>query len=308
MHQQPFRTEELQAELERTLGFKLGPLVRIGGGGAINFKAERVSDGLQFVVKCFPPDRWESGERLLETLKTMEGVKTPVRLFAEALPAVLLDHLVFCLSWQEGEVIAPDRLTDEQWDAFLDDYQRLSERMQLSVPADPIRPLLKWWQDLRGACRGLTGRIFVPVLDDMHEEDLVFHPDLTRTIHGDLHPGNVLFEGGGVKCFMDLESFRPGYPPEDIACYCIAAVKRFGRTEGRQDRILAMFGHAARRLPYSPHEWRTAVNALCLMGMRKRVCGGKRIGLISACELTVRGKLFALFRRQIDVAERAGVA
>ena len=50
------------------------------------------------------------------------------------------------------------------------------------------------------------------------------------------------------------------------------------------------------------------VNALCLMGMRKRVCGGKRIGLISACELTVRGKLFALFRRQIDEAGRAGVA
>ena len=61
MYQQPFRTEELQAELERTLGFKLGPLVRIGGGGAINFKAECVSDGLQFVVKCFPPDRQEAG-------------------------------------------------------------------------------------------------------------------------------------------------------------------------------------------------------------------------------------------------------
>ena len=82
---------------------------------------------------------------MLETLKTMEGVKTPVRLFAEALPAVLLDHLVFCLSWQEGEVIAPDRLTDEQWDAFLDDYQRLSERMQQVKTTDSVPCISDLW-------------------------------------------------------------------------------------------------------------------------------------------------------------------
>jgi len=37
MYEQPFKTEELKSALEHSLGFALRPLVRIAGGGAINY-------------------------------------------------------------------------------------------------------------------------------------------------------------------------------------------------------------------------------------------------------------------------------
>ena len=303
MYQQPFRTEELQAELERALGFKLGPLVRIGGGGAINFKAERVSDGLQFVVKCFPPDRRESGERLLETLKTMEGVKTPVRLFTEALPAVLLDHLVFCLFWQEGEVIAPDRLTDEQWDAFLDDYQRLSERMQQVKTMDSVPCISDLWTAARAACTGLAGFFLRPVLDRMRERELDYRPKLLRTVHGDFHCGNLLFSGGTLCCFMDLESFRKGYAPEDLCTLLLIVARKLKRSErGRLPRIVSLFGRAVRRLPFSAYEWRAAMDALYLKRYYRKTGGYRRIGVLMALRMVARAKLGDLFLRQVDAA------
>ena len=305
MYQQPFRTEELQAELERTLGFKLGPLVRIGGGGAINFKAERVSDGLKFVVKCFPLDRRESGERLLETLKTMEGVKTPVRLFAEALPAVLLDHLVFCLSWQEGEVIAPDRLTDEQWRAFLDDYRRFSERMRAVVTKDEVVPMGDLWRSARAACRGLAARILSPGLDVMREDELDFKKELTQTVHGDFHQGNLLFCDGGLRCFMDLESLRKGYPAEDICGLLMIAASRLGISDwNRRERLLSLFGQAVRQLPYSPQEWRTAINALIVKRLHRKTDGFVRMGMIVALDMASSMRLANLFRRRVDAEEK----
>jgi len=301
MQHQPFKTEELKAALERSLGFCIKSLSRIGGGGAINFRVERESDGFAFVVKCIPPENQQDGKRLMETLRVMEGVKTPVRVFADACPRMFADYMLLCLAWQEGTTIDPDRMTDRQWEAFLDDFLRLSERMQSIETMDRVPSLRDMWTAAHDACRGLCGRLGRSVLDKMNVDDLEYRPELVRTVHGDFHKGNLLFEGGNLVCFLDLESLRKGYPTEDIAGLLMIAARRLGMMadHGRLRRLLSLFRQAVARLPYSALEWHTAISALYIKRLYRKTDCFRRMGPSAAFEIVARARLVNLFRRQV---------
>ena len=305
MYRQNFKTEELKADLEHALDFGLLSLERVGGGGSINFKAVRKSDGEAFMVKCYPPARRLACEQLSVTLRLMEGVKAPIRLFANTCPKEFAGHSLLCLAWQSGEPVDPDRLTDEQWRAFLDDYRRFSERMRAVVTKDEVVPIGNLWRSARAACRGLAARILSPGLDVMREDELDFKKELTQTVHGDFHQGNLLFCDGGLRCFMDLESFRKGYPAEDICGLLMIASSRLGISDwNRRERLLSLFGQAVRQLPYSPQEWRTAINALSVKRLHRKTDGFVRMGMIVALDMASWMRLGDLFRRRVDAEEK----
>ena len=300
VHRQIFKTDDLKLALERRLGFVISAFERIGGGGAVNFRAKRALDGFLFSVKCYPESRYVEYGRLAANLDAIAGPKTPERIFVHECYDTLARQRIICLKWKSGAPTALRSLTDGQWSRFLDAYLDLSERMQGAKPDMGVRPLKEWRVAALNMCRGLSGRILRPALEAMQDEDLVFVPDLIRTVHGDFHQGNILFSNGEVDCFMDFESLRTGYPAEDIVCYCIDAAKERGRS-GRvaMRRILSLFRAAVRRLHYSPHEWPTAINALFLMRLRWKTDDFSHLGLFTAFEMAARARLDDIFRQQV---------
>ena len=82
------------------------------------------------------------GVEHLDVLSEVNGVR---RIFERECVPSFADFDVLCLSWCEGEHMFPDKLTDEQWDAFLDDYQRLSERMQQVKTTDSVPCISDLW-------------------------------------------------------------------------------------------------------------------------------------------------------------------
>lgn len=298
-----FEIEDLKTSLEKALGFGLKSLTRVGGGGAANFKAERGSDGLTFLVKCFPPDEREEFEYVAANLKAMEGAKVPERVFADECPDVFNGYFLLCQSWKPGEFINLATLTDGQWKAFVDDYLDLSRSMQSVVPRGGVRPLREWRDAALAMCRGLVGRLLLPVLEAMDDDDLEFRPELRKVIHGDFHRGNILFSEDRSACFIDLESCRIGYSAEDIAVCCLNAYDVVS-DNGCADRMLALFGLAVRRLPYSEHEWRTAFNSLFLNRLYRMTGGFRRLGLSQGLKMRGISKVYESFRRRVDSAYR----
>lgn len=300
MYRQAFRTEDLKSALEDALGFKIESFVRLGGGGAVNFKAKRARDGLSFVVKCFPPDRYQAYEFLSKTLRILQGVKTPCVLFDEKCPDEFAHHKILCLAWQDGEVIRPDQLTDGQWIAFLDDYKAFSDRLQSIRTDDPVLPVRGLWVAARASCRGLRGRLLRSALDKMQEDELDYRPGSAGCVHGDFHRGNLLFKGGGLSCIMDLESVRRGHPAEDICALLLISARRLQRSEkARLQRLLELFRLAIARLGYPPYVWRSAINALYVRTLCRKTDGLRKMGFLKILEMYRRAKTSNLFRQQV---------
>lgn len=298
MQRQGCRTEDLKAVLERRTGRRIESLVRLGGGGrAINFKAVQSEDGLAFVVKCYPPDQLAAYDRLKAGLAVMVDARVPKVLFADGDPLEMAGWRILCLSWCAGSPDPYFRFAEERGRAFLDAYDELSERMQAVAGVGPVWPLRGWRDEIRVKIRGIGRWLLLPVLEAMPAGDLERDPERVRTIHGDFHFGNSLFSDGHLECFLDFEDLRRGYPTEDVTCFCLSAAKKTRWYErGRMARIQAFFALAVRKLPYSAREWRTAVNALYLSNLRRKVAVSPYLGLVECARLLRRARLDDRFR------------
>ena len=269
---QDFTTEELKGELERGLGFRLRSLTRLDGASALNFKAVRETDGLAFAVKCIPPRRRDMYEHLVRHLDETKGTKAVSRIFAETCPATFRSYHLVCLTWCEGRRMFPDQLTESQFVAFVDEYQRFSEVMQTStliVQADPID---KWRTAVMEQCRGFWGRFLRRFADrELPKDETAYCSDRLRVIHGDFHHGNFLFADGRLSGFFDLEEFCYGYPADDIVRYFVCAAEHLKWYElGRLRLILQRFERAVCRLPYPTDEWLTAIDGLLVRKIYKK--------------------------------------
>lgn len=272
MYKPNFKVTELKDFLETHLGFPVRELKRLEGGGAINYRAERASDGLLFVVKCFVPDRRANYEHLVANLKIMSGVKAPTRLFEKECPEYFHEYSLVCLEWKLGDVSDPSLLTDEQWQAFLRDYRLFADRIQQIV----------------------VGK----------EPDGTAKPGERAIIHGDFHPGNVLFKNGEVVCFMDLENFRPGMRTSDILLYCLYAARRYSPKSEDFALILKRFLQAVAFLPYSREEWLENLRNGVFRSIRKETKGFKHLGFFAlrrvAKKLQVMGRFIKALEEKGD--------
>lgn len=83
-----------------------------------------------------------------------------------------------------------------------------------------------------------------------------------------------------------------GYPTEDLFCCFMSAVGRLSWWErGERRRILANFAEVVRMLPYSAHEWRTAINALFVSKLRNKIKASPSLGWWSVAKLLDRAWL-----------------
>ena len=290
---QPFETSELKAELERSLGFRLRSLVRLDGASALNFRAERESDGLPFAVKCSPKFRQVMFDHLVAHLRETEGTKAVKRLFAAECLPVFRGFNVICLSWCAGERKFPDELTEPQLIGLLDDYLAFSAAMQKATGIVPHDPMLAWREAALGNCRGTAGLGLSKLIErELPVEGVTYRKELLKTVHGDFHHGNFLFVDGRVNGFFDLEEFCEGYPADDIVRYFVCAaehLKGFGAF--RLGRILERFAAAVRHLPYSREEWEVAINCLLLRKIYMKVKDNP-VGFARAINLLFRARLY----------------
>lgn len=298
MYKATFKTTELKAFLESGLGFAVKLPVRLGGGGAVNFKVERVSDHLEFLVKCFVPERKANYDRLVSNLKTLEGAKGPLRLFETACPKTFGSYHVLCLAWRHGETSDPSQMSDRQWANFLNDYLVFADRMQHAEAAvESAMPLETWREKALGLCKGLSGRVLRSALSPLVGVDLTVRREDLRVVHGDFHTGNVLFCDGEVECFMDVENLTLKYAPADILLYCVYAARRLHGVE--RQRVWQRFGEAVRQLPFSGHEWQKAINAAILSGLNRRTNGFRKCGLLAAIKNAAEVRFYEPFRQQV---------
>jgi len=291
--EQTFSTEELKEELERKLGFRLRELTRLDGASALNFKAVRATDGMPFAVKCSPPKHQKMFDHLVQNLRGLEGSKAVHRLFERELPPVFRGYNLLCTSWCEGVRIFPDRLTDDQFRAFLDDYLEFSAAMQKCVGVFPLLPLVKMRIGLLTFTGGMWRWLLRLFVDrEIPEHTLVYRDSLVRTVHSDFHHGNFLFVDGRVNGYLDLEEFRKGYPAEDLIRYLVCAAEHLRWYElQRGRRICARFAQAVRQLPYSRDEWLLAINSRLLV----KVCSklqGHRIGPFQLANLFFKARFY----------------
>lgn len=299
---QDFTTEELKGELERGLGFRLRSLTRLDGASALNFKAVRETDGLAFAVKCIPPRRRDMYEHLVRHLDETKGTKAVSRIFAETCPATFRSYHLVCLTWCEGRRMFPDQLTESQFVAFVDEYQRFSEVMQKStliVQADPID---KWRTAFMEQCCGFWGRFLRRFADrELPKDETAYCADRLRVIHGDFHHGNFLFANGRLSGFFDLEEFCYGYPADDIVRYFVCAAEHLKWYElGRLRLILKRFERAVCRLPYPTDEWLTAIDGLLVRKIYKKT-QDRAPGLLMTANLLFRARFY---RRLKEIVRR----
>ncbi len=301
MMKQNFETAELKAELERSLGFALRSLERLDGASAVNFKAERHSDGFAFAVKCSPPENQERFERLCEHLAALECSKAVRRVFEAECPATFRGWSLVCMTWCFGERIFPDRLSDEQLVACLDSYLEFSAAMQKVSTFEAAHPLGMWRKVALKMCVGFSGVVMRRLLLEIPPEDCEYRPELLRVTHGDFHHGNFLFVDGEVAGYLDLEEFRQGYPADDILRYMTCAAEHLRWYEWRRRRrTLRAFACAVRRLPYSRHEWMTAINGRFVTKTVKHAWEKRRIGLGLAVNLRWRSGFYRAMRRIVE--------
>ena len=293
---QPFATAELQAELERALGFRLRSLRRLDGASALNFRAERGSDGMVFAVKCSPAARQEMFDHLVEHLEVTAGTKAVRRLFAAECPARFRGFNLICLSWCAGERRFPDRLGEAELLDFLDDYRDFSTAMQRSTLVAPVDPVLEWRGRSLAAVRGFWGRPVRALIErELPVADLTYVRERLRVVHGDFHHGNFLFTDGKVNGFFDLEEFCMGYPADDIVRYFVCAAEHLKWYERHRLRRLRLrFAAAVRHLGYPRDEWTVAINALLMRKLYKKTEGG--CGLFQALNLCFRARFYRRLR------------
>ena len=299
---QDFETGELKAELERAFGFRLKELVRLDGASALNFRAERESDGLVFAVKCSPKFRQVMFDHLVAHLRETEGTKAVRRLFAAECPATFRGYNLICLSWCAGERRFPDQLTEPQLIAFLDDYLAFSAALQKATGIQPHDPMLAWREAARANCRGIAGRGLRKLFErELPAEGVTYRRELLKTVHGDFHHGNFLFVDGKVNGFFDLEEFCEGYPTDDIVRYFVCAAEHLrGFGAFRLGRILRRFAAAVRHLPYSREEWEVAINCLLLRKIYMKTKDGP-VGFARTVNLLFRARLY---RRMKEIVRK----
>ena len=295
---QPFKTEDLKMELERSLGFPIQTLQRLDGASALNFRAVREGDGLTFLVKCSPLVRQKMYEHLVRHLEEMKGTKAVGRLFENECPRMFQGFNLICLSWCDGIRMFPDELSEEQLRIFLQEYQLFSAALQKTTLIVPHDPLSQWRQSAWHACGGFRARPLRWLMARyLPSDELVYREDRIAVIHGDFHHGNFLFSGGRLSGIFDLEEFCGGYPADDIVRYFICAGEHLRWYQRyRMHRLLDRFAIAVECLPYPENEWLTAIDGLLVRKIYGKV-NDRHPGFAQTINLLFRARFYLSLKR-----------
>lgn len=297
---QTFKTEDLKAELERSLGFRMSEFTRLKCVNSINFKAVRGEDGFCFTVKCLELRRRFGYDLIVRHIRELEGSLAPQRVFERECPASFCGYGLICLKWCVGGPVWPDRLSAAEMDAFLDDYLGFSEALQRTTQHIQPYPAAKWRTEALLRCARGWGRLVRPHIEDCKVEESFFRKESLRVTHGDLHPKNFAFQDGRVSGFFDVEGLTLGYPAWDILRYLTFSIDHLRFYERHRTRaILSRFAQAVRKMPYSAEEWIVSINVTWLEQVHKKL-NKPRVGLLQAVQLCLHARLFLALKRIVS--------
>lgn len=240
-----------------------------GRSHSLNFKVVG-PDGVARLFKCVRPGSGDAVRRLFAHSRSAQSQLVPSLLF-DGRTVDIGGCRVFAMSWVDGEPRPPDSLSPDCARRLAERHAEILGSLRDDGEVLPVRDLAAVRRDILekpGVCsRGELLR----ELERMDESSLVRDPARTRVIHGDLNPGNVLWENGDVSGFLDLEELRFGYPAEDLVRYVISGAEHvkwfeFWRTAGAR----RTFAEIVRHSRFPADEWLLAINGYLLWKLRRK--------------------------------------
>ena len=263
------------------------------GNSSLNFKA--VAGGLKYLVKM------ASKERIAHVAALLKDVKGPGVMKHLLDGAVLgfgdLDMVI--LEWIGGHAIEAEDLGPQEIDSFVASYDGFSNALQLAKDVRPaldiaaMKDRLKSWKGAK-CCPPLKILLSVPDSEIMADEGSL------RTIHGDLHFGNVHFESGKVVGFLDFEMARKGTKAEDLMRGVAHRFERLGPfAVSRRRRLMKAFGMIVERSGIPARAWLQAVDSYWLRKCVRRI-EKSRFTPGAVIDLALRSRLYVKMRAMLQ--------
>ncbi len=294
-----FRVEEIRKTIEEGYGVSVQSLKSLNGHAhSFNFRAE-TSEGMVFVVKCFPAARTELLGRLLAHTAPSHTPLAATRIFGGKVIDVG-GWKVMALKWIPGSARAADELSDRELDSFLVAYERFLSGLSDDGAVMSVRDGLVLKRALKARFQDGNVSEILRELDDMPDGSLTLAPGSRRIIHGDLHKGNFRFVDGAVSGFFDLEELRFGTPAEDLVRYvvCCEERRRWYDLPGRR-RLLNAFRRILAKTSYPRAEWMFAVNGCLLRKLAKKV-KSNRLSIWRRINLHARLGFYRALRKAVE--------
>jgi aminoglycoside phosphotransferase (APT) family kinase protein len=232
----------LEAAWPGSARISLRPIPESHAGFTYWVDAERDGANVQAVLRLPPPGARPVGPadvarqaRIMTALATT-AVPVPEILACSADPVIGGRPFVL-MSKVEGdglesalEAMSPHELMRAAFDTIdvISDVPVSATGIADEPVTDPIGEVTRWAALRERAPAELVAR--APALE---AKLLAGRPPVgaPRLVHGDYHPGNLVFSGGTVVAVLDWEIAHLGVTPSDKAGLCILAIrKRFGET------------------------------------------------------------------------------
>jgi aminoglycoside phosphotransferase (APT) family kinase protein len=138
---------------------------------------------------------------------------------------------------------------------------------------DTLREDVKFWGELFRKHVAHPEPVLTFALDWLHRNALGGNDQAPVLVHGDIGPGNFLFEGSAVTALIDWELTHAGHPLEDLACII---ARTLGVPFGDLRHHIATYGKLSGR-PVDPREL-----DYCVVLVMTRWCIAISMGLAKA--------------------------
>jgi len=266
-----FSGDDVLRSLEEGYGIAVRTFEPLNGHAhSFNFRVETV-DGTVFVAKCFLAAHTERYKCLVAHTAPSGNTLAATRIFGGKVVG-FGRWKVMALKWIPGGGRGPKELPDGELDSFLAAYAEFLSQLSNDGAILPVRDYLTLKRTLLERLRGGNAQGIVRELNEMRDDTLTLAAEHRRIIHGDLHKGNLRFDGGAVSGFLDLEELRFGTPAEDLVRYvvCSEEHRRWYDLHGRR-RLLGAFRRILTRTSYTRGEWMFAINGYLLRKLAKKV-------------------------------------
>ena len=182
---------------------------------------------------------------------------------------------VVCLEWKTARRIEPEDMTDGEADSFLEGIRTLSAALGAASDAKPASgedmPDAQYETVVGYARRHPLVARLISSLTELPEAERSYGTRSLVPIHGDMHTRNYGFEDGRMSAVFDFDAPEMGLPCEDAAYPFIESIRQHALPEARKRRLRQIFRRLVRNSPWSPGDWRIAVNHVRLKIAANRI-------------------------------------
>ena len=245
-------TEQIRADLEKAIGKKVTAVERIPEGHSGFTYFVTAEDG-EYVLRLPPP-----GARIAATADVMRQGRIMSALHAAGLPVPavpvicsdpIVDGRPFILMERIDGVRIEQAASDATPRQLMASAVEVLKRMQ-ELPVEktgigdeesvPLQvEMMRWAMLMQRAPEELTSR--AGVLGGLLAAQVPVERRPTL-VHGDYHPGNMLFEGKDVVAVLDWEIAEIGQPLLDLGALCIVPSRHPGEWPALPDsEVLALY-------------------------------------------------------------------